>query len=232
MNKFDKLFGVRAGQVRKNCVLLPCVNKDMLAGFGVKSLGRGKLYGCSNLGNFSLIHTGMSAGLVGDAVLYLKETPCENVVLFGSCGSLGKLDIGSLVMPVKCVAQESFTEMLKGAQEPRVFYPDNDLTEAFLQQYPDAGIKKATCLTVSSLKLEEERAQAFQDQGIDVVDMECSAFFSSARHVGLKAMSLFYVSDVVLEKPFYLPLSVQDKKTRDASMKSAVSMLCDFLKKN
>jgi len=50
--------------------------------------------------------------------------------------------------------------------------------------------------------------------------------------VGLKAMSLFYVSDVVAKKPFYLPLSLKDKKILDAAMKSSISLLCNFLKKN
>lgn len=233
MNKFEKLFGIRPGQVRKNCILLPCINKEILAGFGVKKLTRGKLYGCADAGDFTLIHAGMGAGLVGDAVLYLKETSSQNVFLFGSCGSLGGLDIGSLVLPVRCLVQESFTEMLKNRnQEPKVFYPDYDLTEAFLGIDQDSLIKKVTCMTISSLKLEEERTMELKGQGIDVVDMECSAFLSAALAVKLKAFGLFYVSDVVNEKPFYEPLSQKDKKLLQLAIEKSAGMLCDFMREH
>jgi purine-nucleoside phosphorylase len=230
MNKFEKLFGIRPGQVRKNCILLPCINKEILAGLGVKNLKRGKLYGCADTGDFTLIHTGMGAGLAGDAVLYLKETSSQNVVLFGSCGSVGGLGIGNLVLPVRCLAQESFTEMLKNRnQESKVFYPDYDLTEAFLGSDQDPLIKKVTCMTISSLKLEEERATDLRGEGIDVVDMECSAFLSAAQTVKLKAFGLFYVSDVVGEKPFYEPLNQKDKKLLRLSIEKATGMLRGFL---
>lgn len=222
---------MRPGQVRKNCILLPCANKDILAGFGIKSLGRGKLYGCADAGDFTLIHTGMGVGLVGDAVLYLKETSSYNVVLFGSCGSVGSLGIGRLVLPVRCLAQESFTEMLKHRnQESRVFYPDHDLTEALLGVDQDSLVKKVTCMTISSLKLEEERAMDLRGEGIDVVDMECSAFLSAAQSVKLKAFGLFYVSDVVKEKPFYEVLNQKDKKLLQLSIEKAAGMLCDFMR--
>lgn len=224
---------MRPGQVRKNCILLPCVNKEILASFGVKNLKRGKLYGCADRGDFTLIQTGIGAGLVGDAVLYLKETSSQNVVLFGSCGSLGGLDIGSLVLPVRCLAQESFTEMLKNRnQESKAFYPDYDLTEAFLSSHQDPLIKKVTCMTISSLKLEEERAMDLKEQGIDVVDMECSALLSAAQAVKLKAFGLFYVSDVVGEKPFYEPLTQKDKKLLQLSIEKSAGMLCDFTKEH
>ena len=57
------------------------------------------LYSAGSNNHFSLIHTGIGPALLGDAVLYLKEAPCKNLILFGSCGAVeegGNFKIGDL----------------------------------------------------------------------------------------------------------------------------------------
>lgn len=232
MNVFKNLFGLDPGDMQENCILLPCVNKDLLAAFGVLEFTGGKLYGCAQGDGFTLIHARIGACFVGDLVLYLKQTPCRQVFLFGSCGSAGFLDVGRLVLPVRCFARESFSALLRGEDKPwPVFYPDNLLCESFQKRLNDCRVDEVTCMTLSSLKLEEGLVEEFKDNKIDVLEMECSAFFAAASKIRLPAMGLFYVSDVVGKKPFHEDLSASDKQAVKAGMKNGIKALCGFMRK-
>jgi purine-nucleoside phosphorylase len=236
MSPFEAVFGIKSQQVQKTCILLPLIPKMALHEFKAKKILRGKLYGVANAKDFTLIHTGIGAGFVGDAVLYLKETPCRNVILFSSCGLVKEktgLSLGSLVSPLECYANESFSEMLSGEKrEAKVFYPEQELFEDFLKTNQDAGVRGVTCSTISSLKLEEGMLGVFIAKGIEVVDMECSAFFAASDYVGLKAIALFFISDIIKERPFYLSLDPVSKLRLFSSIKMASRLLCAFIQKN
>ncbi|MFA6218076.1 MAG: hypothetical protein WDL87_10550 [Candidatus Omnitrophota bacterium] len=231
-NKFEVLFGIKNTDVKRNCILMPLLAKDTLSTLGIEKFKRGKLYSAGNTKHFTLIVTGMGAGFVGDAVLYLKDTPACKVLLLGSCGLVSAkpgFDIGSLVSPVKSFSQESFAGMLSKQEYKNIsFLPDNDLSQLLLEAGSGLGIKKVQCSTVSSLKLEEERVDLLSADGIDVVDMESSAFFSAASHAGLKAAALFYVSDIIGEKPWYRALGPLDKEALFVSMKKSLLFVRTF----
>lgn len=235
MTQFEALFGIESSQVKKNCILLPLLSKGILNEFKIDNFKRGKLYGAGDNFDFTFIYTGMGAGFTGDAVLHLKESPCENVLLFGSCGLVkarNGLSIGSLVSPAKCFAFESFTELLleKNVQS-RVFYPQDKFLGDFLADGKNLGLKKVNCATLASLKLEEQMVDLFIENNIDVVDMECSAFFSAAAFSGLNAIACFYVSDIIKEKPFYLSLDSDLESALSSAIKNAAGLVCEFAKK-
>ncbi len=234
MTQFELLFGIKKSGLNKNCVLMPMLTKGILKDFGIEKLTKGKLYSLGNGKNFTLIHTGIGAGFTADAVLYLKNTPCKNIILFGSCGLVIDkkcLSIANMVCPFRCYSNESFSDMLlKNKKRPLIFYPDKGLLESFLKAKHSNIIKQVTCSTIPSLKLEEERLDSFIKQGIDVIDMECSAFFAASKHVRLKAIALFYDSDILKSKPFYKSLAVAEKSTLSYAIKNAVFNLCEFLK--
>lgn len=236
MTQFESLFGIKSSQVKKNCILLPLFKKGILSKFKIKNWAKGRLYAIGNNNDFTLIHSGMGACMAGDAVLYLEETACRNIILFGSCGLVHKksgLSIGSLVSPFKCYSGESFSELLlERNKELKVFYPSKNLLENFLKFDKSAGIKEVTCLTISSLKIEEEGADLFIERGIDVLDMECSAFFSAAGYTGINAIALFYITDIIKERPFYMNLDSALKSTLSYSAKKGAGLLCEFIKKN
>jgi len=208
---------------------VPFASGDILNGLGVKKLSRGKLYGCAHTKDFSVIHSGMGTSLTGDAVLYLKESSCMNLFLFGGCGSTGTLVVSEVVSVSLAYEEESFSKNIFNPvhnQWPS-FYPDRTLEEAFEK----AGVlKRANCLTVSSLKLEGERLGEFKGQSIDIVDMECSAFFSAARFNKQKAVALLFVTDVVNQKPFYEERLATEKKLLQSSIKKGAHFLCDFIR--
>lgn len=234
MNEFEKLFGLKPSQLKKPCILMPWIDKGVLKDFGVEKSLKGSLYTCWNSEFFTLIHTGIGAGFVGDAVLYLEKTECENIILFGSCGLVKEKDgfkIGSLTAVSKAFALESFSDLLlKKEVEPEVFYADKVLLDKLFSFDKTKGIKRTDCATVGSLKLEEENLGFFKQKNISVVDMECSAFYAAAAHIKRKALALLYVSDIIGKKNFYSPISSDDKTTLSLSIKYAVNFLSNFAK--
>ena len=230
MTKFEAIFGIKEKDLKKTCILLPILRKDILTWLGVKRLSRGKLYGTGGSRHFTVIHTGMGPGLTGDAALYLDRTLCQDIILFGSCGLVKEgngLNIGSLVTPDRCYSMEGFSDMLsKDKKEYTPSLPDKTLLERF------PGQKKVTCATLASLKLEEDYIERFEEKNIQVVDMECSALFSASRHVKKRAIAFFYITDIINKKPYYKDLSHLDKSILLASIKSAANILCKFTEKN
>ena len=234
MNKFETLFGVKKSKIKSTCIIMPFLKKDILKDFGIKELSKGKLYSTGNSELFTLIQTGMGAALTGDAVLYLNNTSCKNIILFGSCGlieSTKDIKLGSLITPLNCLSIESFSEMLSGCGKNwSVSYPDENMLGSFLKtnnQY----VRKAACASVGSLKLEEENIDLFRTKDIQAIDMECSAVFSASKHINCRAMTLFYATDILTEKPFYMRLNKKEELIINSSIKNAVRILCSFIKK-
>jgi len=231
MTKFETLFGIREPEIKDTCIIMPLLFKNAMAAFGVKNMSRGKIYSSGNAKRFTLINTGIGASFAGDAVLYLTKTNCKRLILFGSCGlvqSSGNLGLGSLVTPLECFAMESFTDLLLEDHDFKTFYPDKLSISAFL--HDNKNIQKVNCATLGSLKLEEENLGLFKEKNIQVVDMECSGFFSAASHNGLKAMALFYISDIIKEKPFYENFDRKDKEKLFSSIESGIKSLCSFIR--
>jgi nucleoside phosphorylase len=119
-----------------------------------------------------------------------------------------------------------------GISKARSFEPDQRLLDEFLKFAQGSNIHKVVLATVSSLKLEEDLRLSFKEKGIEAVDMECSAFFCACAHAGLKALALFYASDIIKLRPFYRGVGLGDKLRLYASIKHSVDILCEFIKKN
>ena len=231
MTKFETLFGIKESEIKDTCVLMPVLPKNALSLFGIKGFQRGKIYSSGNAENLTLINTGVGASFAGDAALYLADSCCKNIILFGSCGlvrSSGGITVGSLVSPGECRAMESFTNMLLKNNDFKTFYPDKAMLESFLNNNKD--IQKVNCATLGSLKLEEESGDLFTEKNIQVADMECSGVFSAGAHKHLKAIALFYVSDIINEKPFYSEFSPDDRSRLLSSIASGIQSICRFVK--
>ncbi|MBU4458080.1 MAG: hypothetical protein KJ902_04985 [Candidatus Omnitrophica bacterium] len=231
MTKFKTLFGIKETDVKNTCLLLPLIKKDMLHGLCIERLSRGRLYASGNNSSFTIIHTGVGAGLLGDAALYLENTKCQNIIVFGSCGLVDEIDnlnIGSLVSPSLSYSLESFTEMLSGYSKWESHKPDKKLLEYLINN----KVKKVTCASLGSLKLEEGYIDIFKEKNIDVADMECAALFSAVRCIKKKAAALFYVTDIINKKPFYRNLTTEDQRILSLSIKSAINILCKLTEEN
>jgi purine-nucleoside phosphorylase len=236
MTRFEALFGIKTSSVKKNCILMPVVAKGILHEFKVDRFSPGRLYTCTGNDDFTVIRTGIGQTFTADAVLYLKDTPCRRVFLFGSCGLVKErqgLSIGNLVSPARCWGFESFYSMLsEHGLSDKVFYPDRSLFGNVIKAGKPFGIQEVDCATVASLKLEEERQQMFARRGIDVVDMECSAFFAAAAYADLKAATLFYITDIIKIRPFYAALPCRIKAKVDVSLRTVARFLCTYISEN
>lgn len=230
MREFFSLFGVKKTEIKSTCIVLPFLPKNILKKIGIDNFVQGKLYGTGSNNLFTSIHTGMGPALLGDAVLYLEETSCRNVILFGSCGLATKtknLQWGSLVSPSECYSLESFSHMLlRPDRNWPLSFPDKDLFELLTRT--NRKIKKVTCLTVGSLKLEPRYLALFKKRGVDIADMECSAFFTAARKTSLRAVAFMYISDIIKQRPFY-KISTKEKVHLQSSITESFRILCKFI---
>lgn len=236
MSTFETLFGIKESQVKDTCVVMPLLKRDSLDRFRVRQFLRGRLYGSGNSDSFTLIHTGIGPALLGDAVLYLGETRCKTIILFGSCGLVKQqkdMTIGSLVTPEGSYSLEGFSDMLlKEKRNWMAFYPDKGLIEKFLMVNKNHDIKKATCASIGSLKLEGDYTDIFKGKKIQIVDMESSALFAASKYIGKRAMALFYIADIINKKPFYRNLNAEEGLRLSSSINSAINSLCKFIKSN
>jgi purine-nucleoside phosphorylase len=230
MTNFESLFGQSAQSIQKTCVLSPIMHRRLLEGFGIPQLLKGSPYSSFSRPGLTVIHSYMGTTFTGDAVLYLKDTPCENLILFGSCGLVQKtpaLDIGSLVSPSQVVVMESFSSLLKHQYHcPRLDLakPNSLLLSRLKKLKPDA-FQVVTGATFGSLALEDSYHDRFIKRKIEIVEMEASAFFLAAQRIKKHAAALFYVTDILGEtNPYPQSLLHEDQRVQTA-IKTACALI-------
>lgn len=231
MDIFKKLFGVDSKSVKSDCVILPSNDTSAFSDLPdrqVRLRNNGKLFSVINAGNLTIIRAKFNL-LTGDCVLYLKDSPCENIFIFGSCGGLGACRIGDRIVTGESLNMESFSGMLAGRGEFASVFPDNKLTAKLALFGRKAGVRLFKCATVNSLFLEEGYRDFFKKQEVKCLDMEASMVFSASRHTGRRAAALFYVSDIVGEKPFYEKRSEAESNAVSASKKELARVLRRFI---
>lgn len=229
MSNFKTLFGMEPSLIQKTCVIVPFLVPGLLRIMGIDSLKKGKLFATANTDTFTLIKAGIGTLFVGDAVLYLTETACRKIFFFGACGLVKETDrltMGSLVSPHECMAFEGFTDvLLKHTDKITVHYPDQELYQSFLNTEPGYHIQPVTAMSIGSLKCEESHKGLFDKKGIEVVDMECSAFFSAATSIKRRAVGLLYVTDIIAKKPFFESWEPNDKSRIDHAIQTACAAI-------
>lgn len=234
MSSFHILFGVAPKEVRKTCLLLPFTTKGMLKALGLEKLSSGELYATASHKDYTIIRTGMGAVFLGDAVLYLQETSCEDIILFGSCGALasGHFELGQIVVPEKCLAMESFSKiLLKDFNSPRESFPHAELLKKFFAGKDTALIPQVTCVTFGSLKLEEKNMTHLKRMDVDVLDMECSAFFHAADYIRRKALSVLFVTDIIGQKPFFARRTKGEQDKIDLAISRGITLIQEFVRR-
>ncbi|OOP55166.1 MAG: hypothetical protein AYP45_16315 [Candidatus Brocadia carolinensis] len=232
MSNFKTLFGIEPSSIQKTCVIVPYLAHGLLRSLGIEGLKKGKLYATANTDMFTFIKAGIGTLLVGDAVLYLEQTNCQEIIYFGACGLVQETDrltIGSLVSPGKCMAFEGFTDvLLKQTDNITFHYPDKELFQSFLNTAPAQNIRPVTGMSIGSLKCEESYKEFLLEKGVEVVDMECSAFFSAAQYIRKKAIALLYVTDIIAKKSFFEPWEPEDKLRVDQAIQTACKAIQSF----
>lgn len=231
-SQFRYLFGVDADDIRPTCIIVPFSSKGLMQTFGINHFFRGNLYGCGSDEQLTIICTHMGSLFVGDAILHLKETPCQNLIFFGACGLVQKsekADLGSLMIPRETIAMESFTELL--TRKTSSLLSTRPHPELFnkLKIFP-AGetLHEVRGVSFGSLILEPDYQEQLMIQKIDIIDMESSSFFSAAEASQKKAVALLYVTDIVGELPAYRKFLHEERMLINAAVDKSVQLIKKF----
>ncbi len=220
-------------EIQPTCILLPSNDASLFSGIKPKkpqkfpfwSLVNGSLAGSG----ITLITTPYNL-LVGDSVLNLEETSCEQIFLFGSCGGLPGMNVGDRVLVKEAVNLESFTLMNKQNFHDLEFVPaPGNLSSNLFQFRKEAGLKEVIGATVSSLALEKKWIPILKNSGVSVMDMEASAVFSAASAIGRMAAAVLYVSDIVGSHTPGTFLSVSEHDKLKNSRKILAQFLLDYI---
>ncbi len=228
---FKSIFGVKKEAIHSAVIIVPFLSGSARAYTADATPRKGLLYTTFDCDGFTLVRSGIGQGLVGDAVLGLASTACKEIFLFGSCGAVAQTpetNIGSVVAIKRAYACESFTAMLREKRLGRAYDADKALYRRFAAK--NDSFKAACGASVASLALEGHYRALFVRRAIDVLDMETAAFYAAARHGALAALSIAYISDILIKRPFYRPYSARAQASVDAAARRTFDSLCDFIK--
>ncbi len=230
MDKFKALFGVDPDCIKETCVIMPFISREAARAFSIKSLSKGGLYSVGDNGYFTVIHTGVGPTFVGDAALYMAGTPCRDIILFGSCGAAredGRFTIGDAGVVGRALSQDSFTSMLHKKETGASLYPEPGLSRAL----SSPGVaREITCLTVGSLKLEQEYLDFLKDGSIDAVDMEAAPFFAACASVKKRAASVLFATDSLKSLPYYMAMRGANRPRLNEIVRESSKLLCGLIK--
>jgi hypothetical protein len=224
MDVFKKLFGVEKARIKPQCILTPLDEVDLFAGARPGGRARGDYFRVADSPHATLIGTRYSL-LAGDCVLGLADTPCRDIYLFNCCGGIDA-GIGTAFSVARALDFESFSGMLAGKGEAAGYLPDAGLAAEFASF---SGLPGATCATVGSLALEAMYLPRFRAQGVNCLDMECSAVFAASKKAGKRALALLYVSNSLPDKPWHEQLDRRDIQRLGRARKDLAAMLLRFI---
>ncbi len=223
--------GINLKEIRKTCVICPVSDHSLFSGLGKPKRNNLFFAKIMNYDTVTVIST-KNNFLVGDIVLCLKNSACENIILFGSCGGIGDVKIADKLIVKKVFNFESFSEMLEMKRNPDSYYPSTILLENFLSK-AKKDIKQVKCITSNSIVLQRTYKDWFDKNKINAVDMECSSVFSAASAINKKAIALFYVTDHISEaSPFETELDENQKAKLLAVRQELANTICEFIKNN
>lgn len=229
MGPFQKFFGIPKGRIKTHCIISPLNESSLFSNLKIISQTKGMFFRVVDTPYATIISTQCNL-LVGDCILSLKDSNCQYIYLFGSCGGIGDVRIGDKILAGSSFALESFSEMLRFKRKLKAYYPAEVLLKRFFSFSKGRISAILNCATVSSLSLEESYLNLFLNYKVSCVDMESSIVFSAANYIKRKAIALFYVSDIIPTKPFYRRLNPSERQRLMLSRRELAGLLCDFIR--
>lgn len=198
----------------------------MIESLEIQELHQGQPYSTGQASRFTLIHSQAGAPFVGDAALYLEQTPCEYLIFLSACGAIDKnglLSVGSVVTPRSCLNLESFSNLVMHSKLNSVFTPHAELLDWVKINHPT--VDSVQCASLGSYKLEEDYAQQLLEDQIDILQMEISAFFSASQSIQRKSLALCYVTDILFETHIFEPMSSARKSAIEVAQQRAFKIV-------
>ncbi|TLZ71648.1 MAG: purine-nucleoside phosphorylase [Methanobacteriota archaeon] len=165
---------------------------------GAKVLPWNRSMAVGRAGNRRVVVARTTIGAPATAIMIeeMAALGAREFLAFGACGSLvPRLKIGAIVVPTFAATDEGTSRHYGGAGRAR---PDTALRAALVRACEGRGVPftEGGTWTMDAVYRETfARARALAARGVVAVDMEASAIWAVARHRGLRAASLFVVSD-------------------------------------
>jgi hypothetical protein len=222
---FKTFFAINEKDIKHNCII--CQNCD-LSLFSDKT-SNGLFVKCSNIENATVIAL-KNNFLAGDAVLYLKNTVCENILLFGSCGGCNSRDYGDMVIIDKAYNFESFSNILNFKDKTEYYQSMRLLFNNFLVKSNCSNLIKTNSACVSSLVLDPNFLNWFKEKEISIADMESSIVFSAAKHINRNVIGLNYITDLI-EQDSIINITNAGKQKIAFSRKKLAQAIVNFCDK-
>ncbi len=226
-NTFKLMYGISPKTIRKTCVIMPFDVPGAAALLGVKGMSSGKIFACGDGKDLTLIRSGMSAGFVGDSILWLKDTACHEIFFLGTCGIFQRkpgLDIGTVLTPVRVYPFESFSAIACGHMgEHKPIHADQTLINK-----AGLDIPRVDCISFASLHEEAKHVNFFRKLGAEAIEMESAAFFTAARKIARASSALLIASDIVGDKDLCFNLSPHNKKSLAEGISQACKAITNF----
>ena len=223
--------GINLKEIKKTCIICPVADHSLFEKLGKLRSNNLFFAKIMNYENVTVIST-KNNFLVGDIVLCLKNSACENIILFGSCGGVGDVKIADKLIVKKAFNFESFSEMLEMKRNPDSYYPSTILLDNFLSKTKQ-NIIQVKCVTSNSIVLQRTYKDWFDKNKINAIDMECSSVFSAASAINKKAIALFYVTDHISEaSPFETELDEKQRARLLNTRQELADSICDFISSN
>jgi len=237
MNAVKRLFGVEAKDIQEDVILTPFLDCAYFAHSDKAKKAKGFLFEVFTEEHYSVIKTGVGASFVGDAVMYLAQTPCKKLYFLGSCAGCGHSEVGDILLAEKALAAESFTDIIEENGRYAFVIPKKSLHEDLLKWRASCGnqqekdvIQQANIATLGSLSQQDRLTAFLKQHGISGVDMEVSAFFSAANKRNCACCALLYVTDIIGEKSFFRALTNEERAKIKEARQRAVTLVCDFIR--
>jgi len=218
---FKEYFGISEKDIKQNCIICQSFDISLFA----DKISKGLFIKSAYTGNTTVIAL-KNNFLAGDAVLYLENTKCKNIILFSSCGGCSDMKHGDLIAVNKAYNLESFSNMLNFHDSPDYCNSSKKLLIDFYKKNHCRNLMKANSACVGSLALESKFFNWFKEKKISVVDMESSIILSAAKKTKKNAVCLMYVADLV-GRDFIIDVNDKFSKKRisDARKKLAKMIL-------
>ncbi len=176
----------------------------------------------------TVIKTIPGAGSNGDLALALKDL-AKKIIFVGAAGALNKeLHLGDYFAATTAYNGESFSDYFNNEIDIEKILK-NKIPVNFKQKFSCPSGQAYTC--GSLLAENDELLIKLQKKNIDVIDMETSALYTSAKITGIETIAVYFISDKPLEKNLFTEYSAEEKKRLASSKKDFIKFVLDnFLK--
>ncbi|MEK6959398.1 MAG: hypothetical protein AABW59_05135 [archaeon] len=195
--------------------------------------------GSYNGARVTVLVSGKTSSNAGDCVVALKGTPCNSIFAEGTFGAINdSVAIGDFVLLDKALIGEGFSKYFgKKSGYSSANKKISEKSLALLLGYCGGLSVKfhqnAVSFTIDSFLAEDDDfLQSLKQKGVDVIDMESSAVFTAAKHIGADCSFLGWCTDRPMDTSFYSKKQEKYEQTKKRAHASIPKIMLDLVVTN